>query len=446
MAVAYLPSCQKDFGDVNVNPNQPTDVPVNIILPSAQASLAYTLGGDIARYNAVFTQNVTGADRQFAAYNIYMFTSDDFNNLWNNMYSDNMADLNRIIVKANAADGSYNAYRGVSKILMAYSLMTVTDLWGDVPFSEAFLGNDNATPAYETQANIYGSILPGLLNDGIADINNSGNDVLTPGADDLIFAGDLAMWEKFAHGIKARMYLHQSKKDANAYANAAAEADSSFDPGESAAFQFGANYQSPWFQYIDQRADISYSTLDYYYGIGCFHTDTLQGLNDPRFAKMIDVNGDYYAPGFPSAYYMADNAKVTLLSDFELNFIRAEANLGSNLTEATTQLEAGVTNSFLALGLDATEAQNYISANVDLANSSDKLGLIMFQKYLANYLQPESWTDWRRTDKPDLTPNAGAASGQIPRRYIYPTNEIQNNPNGSNAAGTMYNPKMWWEN
>lgn len=450
MVVAFVSSCKKDFGDVNVNPNEPTDVPVNIILPSAEASLAYTLGGDIARYNGVFDQNITGADRQFAGYNSYIFTSDDFNNLWNNMYAGNMADLNRIIEKANAADGSFNSYRGVAKILMAYSLMTVTDLWGDVPFREAFKGNDNTTPVYDSQDEIYTQILPELLDGGIADIDNSSNDQLTPGADDVIFGGDLDMWKKFAHGIKARMYIHQTKvaSNVNAVAQSALdEAILSFGPGEGARFQFGTNYQSPWFQYIDQRADISYSSLDAYYGIGCYLTDTLEALSDPRFAKMIDVNGDYYAAGFPSAYYMADDAKITLLSDFEVGFIAAEANyLLNNDAAAQAALESAISGSFVELGLDVIDAQAYVTANVDWANSTDKLGLIMFQKYLANYLQPESYNDWRRTGYPDLAPNDGAASGQIPRRYIYPTNEIQNNPNSSNSAGTLYAPKLWWDN
>ena len=73
-AALSLGSCKKDFLDVNDNPNLPEEVPVNIILPAAQASLAYDFGGDIARFNAIMAQNVTGVGRQFIGYNSYVFT------------------------------------------------------------------------------------------------------------------------------------------------------------------------------------------------------------------------------------------------------------------------------------------------------------------------------------------------------------------------------------
>lgn len=447
-SVAMVTSCQKDFGDVNVNPNQPSDVPVNIILPSTQASLAYTLHGDIARYNGVFTQNVTGADRQFAAYNIYVFNEDDFNNLWNNMYAGNMADLKRIIDKS--ADGNYNSYRGIAKIMMAYSLMTVSDLFGDVPYREAFQGNDNTTPAYDSQQDIYTQILPDLLNTGIADLGNTANDLLTPGADDLVYGGDLGKWIQLANAIAARAAIHTTKLNGQAAATAALAAINAgalTSSADDAQFTFGISYQSPWFQYIDQRADISYSTLDYYYGIGCFHTDFLQSSNDPRFAKMIDVNGDYYAPGFPSAFYMADDAAVPFMTYHEQKFIEAEANLIlGNDAAAEAALNAAVDASMDKLGVDATDAAAYKAANVVWSGTgSDKLALIMTQKYVANYLQPESYNDWRRTGYPDLQPNAGATTG-IPRRYIYPTSERQNNPNSVNTGSSLFAPRLWWDN
>ena len=447
-AVTFTTSCQKDFGDTNVNNNEPSDVPVNILLPSTQASLAYTLGGDIARFNAVLDQNVTGASRQFFGYNEYRFTEEDFDGLWNNMYAGNMNDLNRIIEKANAENGAFNAYRGIARVTMAYSLMTVTDLFGDVPFTQAFKGNVNTTPAYDSQANIYTNIIPALLDSAMSDFANIADDRISPGADDLIYGGDLAKWTMFAHGIKARLLIHQSKKSTFDAQKVIDEVNASFaSSADNAAFHFGTNYQSPWYQYIDQRGDISYSTLDANYGIGCFHSDTMQALNDPRFAKMIDVNGDYYAPGFPSAVYMGDDAAVTLISYHELLFIKAEAyhRLG-DAANAGTALSAAVDASMDKLGVDPADRDAYKTAHVDFTNATDKLGMIMFEKYIANYLQPESYTDWRRTGYPNLPLTANAATSSIPRRFVYPTSERQNNPNGLNQNSSLFTPALWWDN
>ncbi|MBK9525325.1 MAG: SusD/RagB family nutrient-binding outer membrane lipoprotein [Bacteroidetes bacterium] len=448
-AALSLGSCKKDFLDVNDNPNLPEEVPVNIILPAAQASLAYDFGGDIARFNAIMAQNVTGVGRQFIGYNSYVFTEEDFNNLWNNMYAGNMSDLYKIMEKAKATPGAYDGYDGVAKIIMAYSLGTMTDLFGDVPYTEAFKGNASLTPKYQTQQEIYETILPELLNSAIADFANTGDDFVLPGGDDKIYGGDLAKWTSLANGLKARFAIHLTKINPGA-AQAALDAINAgglASMDDDAQFGFGGTYQNPWYQYIDQRADISYSSIDYYYGVGCFLSDTMEASGDPRYGAVIDTGGTYYAPGFPSALYMGDDAPVYFFTYFEQKFIEAEAKLlTGDDAGAEISLHEAVTANMEKLGVDSADNATYQTANVVWTGTTqDKLNLIMFQKYVANYLQPESWTDWRRTGQPNLQPNAGSTS-PIPRRYIYPTNERLYNPNASNASTTMLTPRLWWDN
>ena len=450
IAVFSLSSCEKNFLDVNDNPNLPKDVPVNIILPTGQASLAYTLGGDIARYNAIFTQNVTGVGRQFIGYNSYIFTEEDFNNLWNNMYADNMEDFAKIMEKASASPGNYDAYRGVAKVMMAYSLMTMTDLFGNVPYTSAFKGNDKIAPPYDTQQDIYTTILPGLLNSAIVDMGNSSDDFFVPGSDDMIYGGDLAKWAMLANGLKARMSIHLTKRGSAAAAQAAMDAITAGGLTSNAddafmAFPGGTN-QNPWYQYIDQRADISYSPIDAYYGVSNTLVDALIANNDPRYNAMIDINGDIYDVGFPSGFYMAETAPVYFYSYYEQKFIEAEAKLilGDD-AGAETALHEAISANMEKLGVAPADDAIYQAANVIWATAPDKMALILTQKYYANYLQPESFNDWRRTGFPALTPNAGATS-PIPRRLIYPTNERLYNGNADNAASTMQNPKLYWDN
>ncbi len=450
IAVFSLSGCEKNFLDVNENPNLPKDVPVNITLPAAQVSLAYSFGGDVARYCAVFTQNVTGADRQFAGYNTYSFIEEDFNNLWNNMYAGNMEDLKQIMTKADASPGNYDAYNGVAKILMSFSLMTMTDLFGNVPYTKAFQGNANISPAYDTQQEIYMSILPGLLNGAIADFANSSDDFITPGADDLIYGGDLVKWTSFANALKARMAIHLIKIDPNASQAAldALAAGGFTGTGDDAQVPFpGGSNANPWYQYIDQRADISYSSLDDYYGIGNTLTDSMEALGDPRFGAIIDTAGAYYAPGFPSPFYMEDVAPVYLMTYFEQKFIEAEAKLRlGDEVGAEAALHEAITANMMKLGVAASDDSLYQAANVVwTGNATDKLNLILLQKYFANYLQPETFNDWRRTGQPDLQPNDGAI-GQIPRRLIYPTNERLYNANEYNQNSTMQTPRLYWDN
>ena len=81
---------------MNDNPNSPSDVTPRVVLPGAEGSLAYTQGGDVERFASVFVQYVTGASRQFLAYNQYSFTEEDFNNVWNNVYASTMENLSLI--------------------------------------------------------------------------------------------------------------------------------------------------------------------------------------------------------------------------------------------------------------------------------------------------------------------------------------------------------------
>ncbi len=451
VVVFSLSSCEKNFLDVNDNPNLPKDVPVNMILPAGQVSLAFTFGGDIARYNAIFAQNATGANRQFGAYNSYIFTEEDFNNLWNNMYANNMEDFHQIMLKAEETPGKYDAYNGVAKVMMAYSLMTMTDLFGNVPYTSAFQGNTKINPPYDTQQEIYTAILPGLLNGAIADFANTSDDFKTPGSDDIIYGGDLAKWGQLANALKARMAIHLTKLGSTTAAQAALDAINAgalTGTSDDAQLSFpDASNANPWYQYIDQRADISYSSIDTNFHVGNYLTNAMEANNDPRFAAMIDVSGAYYDFGLPTEYYIGQTAPVYFFTYFEQKFIEAEAKmrLGDD-AGAETALHEAVSANMAKLGVTAIDDATYQAANVIwVGTSTDKLNLILLQKYFANYLQPESFTDWRRTGQPNLQPNAGAV-GPIPRRLIYPTNERLYNPNSYNQNSTMQNPKLYWDN
>jgi len=96
-------------------------------------------------------------------------------------------------------------------------------------------------------------------------------------------------------------------------------------------------------------------------------------------------------------------------------------------------------------GLDPAGAEEmaYLSTyGVLVGDFNTDLQTIMTEKWIANYLHPESWVDIRRTGYPVLTPNNGP---QIPLRFIYPTNERLYNGNAINQNSDMFQPKLYWE-
>lgn len=434
-------SCKKGyFTDIDTNLDNPEKVTPKVLLPSAEASIAYSLGGDGSRFTSIFTQQITGGSRQFYAYNRYIMTEEDFNNFWDNMYAGGMMDLSDIIKQSDAKSGQYTIYGGVARILMAYSLGNMTDMFGDIPYAEAFKGSSNLKPAYESQEQIYIDI-QNLLSAAIDSINNDdGNDLDAPGVNDFIFKGNTGNWVKLANGLKARYALHLTKRDPGAAQKAldALSAGALTSNSNDAAFTFGAANANPWYQYINERDDILYDG---------YLIQSMQNKNDPRYGVYIDTADVYWGTGYLGAYYAADNSPVDFFTYAEQKFIEAEANARLNdLVGAQAALTEAIAANMSKLGVDAADAATYQSSLPAFPGTKDSaIAYIMNEKYYAMYLSPEAWVDYRRTGQPELTPNDGVLS-QIPRRFIYPTSERLYNPNGVNQNTNLLNPGLWWDN
>lgn len=430
-------SCKKGFLDgVNDNPNSPSAVIPRVLLPGAEGNLAYAQGGDMSRYTSIMTQYITGASRQFFAYNQYTFSEEDFNNVWNNLYAATMSNLNSIIKLNTSGEsaGGYDGYDGIARILMAYTIGMSTDVWGDIPYSQAFLGNENLTPGYDSQESVYASIQQ-LLDEGITILSGDlvSDDIEDPGTEDFIYNGDLDSWIALAHALKARYYIHLTKIDGNAAANALAAINAG-GAIDNALYPFTSAGPGPAYQYIEQRDDIVYDGA-------CLQQ--MAAKSDPRYGVYIDVDGEYWGEGYLGPFFSADNSPVMLMTEFERKFIEAEAKVrtGDNGGAQTAFTEA-IQASMDFYGVDAAEAATYIGANGTLSGDMNAMiAQIIYEKWVANFLHPESWVDLRRTGTPVLVPNAG---GTIPIRFIYPTNERLYNSNIPDLNSTMYSPQLWW--
>src|SRR5215469_13694876 len=141
LTVALLAgSCKKSFfTDVNINPNALSTVTPDLLLPTVEAALAYTQGGDLSRYSALLMQQMYGANSQSQQYYQYNFNPGNFDNVWPDYYTSTLENDYTLIQIADA--GGYNRYGGIARIIMAYGLQVGVDVWGDIPYSQAFKGN-----------------------------------------------------------------------------------------------------------------------------------------------------------------------------------------------------------------------------------------------------------------------------------------------------------------
>jgi len=194
--VAGVTGCKK-FLDVNKNLNDPTAVPVSLLLSNCERNISnnVALGSGLGGVMSIYTHQTTGrvgADRYGAG-----------SAGWDGLYGA-IANLN-VIIKQGTAETRY-VYAGIAKILKAYSFSILVDVYGDCPYSEFDQFTDGITqPKYDLGKDIYPKLLA-LIDEGIADINNPAPNASKPGADDYIYKGNTTNWIKAANTIKLKLY------------------------------------------------------------------------------------------------------------------------------------------------------------------------------------------------------------------------------------------------
>lgn len=472
LILVVLAAC--DFGDTNVDPNNPTDAPLPNLLSASEVTLAYTAGAEPAIWAGMFTQQIGGISLQsydFDRYNV----NDNFIDLtWNTLYAGAMNDFRYIIDKAARQTSPH--YSGVAKILLATSLGLSSDMFGDIPYSEAFGGSSVLAPKYDSQEFVYGEIQR-LLDEGIAELSESSS-TLSPAADDLFYAGNREKWIAAAYTLKARYYLHTTKINAQDAARNALQA--LFSGNTTGAYRgiagnandlqmnFGTapTEANPWYQY-------GFVARPNEWRLGKAFVDLLNGNGtdvpvDPRrefFA--VEAGPGLGYSGVPAGqgalpasrlgpFYGSANSPVPLITYVEAKFMEAEARLilDENDPAAQAALTDAIRASFDKVGAGATPAagrEAYLAARGTLSGSfQQKLATLITQKYIALFTQFEVWNDWRRTGYPVLSPALGGNSvfnpnGEIPRRLPYAQSEKTTNPNIPTTTPSLQEPRLWWD-
>jgi hypothetical protein len=439
----FVASCERWVDtNVNVDPNNPTDVPVNLLLSSAEGGIAYVQTSTLSRVSNLLSQHYMGTDRQHEAYYNYQLTEFDIGDIWDISYSNVMVNLNTIITKSNAAGARSPHYRGAARVLLAMNIGAVTDAWGDAPFSQAFRGVGSLQPTFDTQQAIYQRIQQ-LLDSAIVDFAAPSS---IPSLDlgDVIFAGDVTEWTRTAWTLKAKYAIHLTKREGNTAATNALNflRNGMASNDDNMIFQFSSaeTSSSPLYQFLQGRTgDI---------GFGATLASMMNRLNDPRRAVYgrPAANGTLAGGGDFGAYFFAINGRAALITYAEDAFIEAEANVRlNNMAAARTAFINAVTASLQQYGVSATAITAYLAQASVVPATGITLERIMEQKYIHLFTNPESWTDWRRTGFPALTAIAGA---NIPRRLPLPINErlynLPNYPTGGNTTAWMFG-RMWWD-
>lgn len=423
-------SCESYVDGNNISPNSPTDADVKFMVVGTQLSLNVAIQGEASRVAGIWSGYFTGADRQYIAYEDYAMTAGDFNGFWGQIYAGTV--INSRIMQDKYGAVNNKAGIGMAQIMEAMAIGTVSNLYGDVPFSEA-TNEAFPNPSFDGQASVYAGV-QNLLDEGIANLA-SGNGAI---ANDLYYSGDAGQWIKLANTLKAKFYLHTGDY-ASAKAAAAngimATADNmngNVFPVLSAAAKTGWNLTLQ-FTWWDREG---YMTAEKAY------LPTLLDASSPNYrgnAKTDEAAryGDYYlAPGDYSAldpnfygFFWYDRASP-MVSAVENHLILAECeSRGGNDTAALAHLNAARSenNAFYGGYSDYVMGDFGPSAMVQGSSASDALFMeIMEEKYVSLYSSLETFADIRRTDNVLNIPSRSSAN-PIPERFLYPQTEADAN-------------------
>jgi hypothetical protein len=456
--------CEDGLTDLNENPNAPTDVPATLLIrPAITASATNGMGvGMTWNHAGLWAQHF--AQIQYPDEDRFLVRDGTVQAFWDGWYAGPLRNLQTIIQKGEEENRPNDTAMGL--ILRAWNVGIISDLWGDVPFSQAVSGEGGQfTPTYDTQQEIYTALF--------ADLRRAAEmiDPAQPGmgAVDLIYAGDMEKWRMFANSLRLRLAMrlsHVEPGTARTEFEAALAGPGGVFQAESdqAKLEYlAATNRNPFFENQLTRDD---------HRISATLVNHLIATGDPRlpvYADPIQSDGVSYighengritgsAPlterSKVGTWFTSATSPVFFLRHAEVLFLRAEgAELGWNAGGSAEALyEAAVRASMAQYGISEAAASDFLAQpENNFAAAGNKLQLIGTQKWVALFGQgTEAYAEWRRTGYPSLTPGPEVVLPQIPRRFPYPALETSLNQASLNAAlqrqgDVSLQGRVWWD-
>ena len=212
LALAFL-SCDQ-YLDVNNSPNQLTfdKATPSKLLPGAQVSTYRVQVGSMNQLGNVFmnswTRNVQSFGNGFDKELQLNLDNGFYASIWDGLFRE-LKNYQAIIDYPNP-DGTYDNYVAAAKICKSFYTQYLVDLYGNVPYSEAWKGNANVTPKYDDDYAIYQSLIT-QLEEARNLIANAPANVEDIAPYDVMLEGDMTKWTEFANTVQLRLCLRMSE-------------------------------------------------------------------------------------------------------------------------------------------------------------------------------------------------------------------------------------------
>ena len=406
-AVAAVVGCNNFLtgGETSTDPNRQIQATNDQFFVAIQETIWAYWGSDPARLTGILAQQFHGVANQYGALEAnYSLDQSTTNGTHAALYTGGgLVDIKKLQTGARQIGDSL--YVGIAQVLEGALMGTGADIFGDLVYKEALQGTTN--PVLDDQLFVYDSVQQ-VLSAGIANINSNVAGNAGPGAADLVYGGDPALWTEMAHTLKARFYMHTAEVRPSAYAQALAEAQQgiSSDAGNYfGAFTSTGSEQNFYYQFhgpAGRGGDL---------GVGITLDTILARRNDPRRTEYFAASGN--------PRWISDERDAP---DFQQPYVTYDEN---TLIWAEAAYRTG--NQAVALAKLNEERANHGLAPIVAAGQA-LLNEILTEKYIVDFqLGEEAWNDYKRTCTPNLVPTANGEP--IPGRLYYDATEESTDTN-----------------
>ena len=481
-----LQACTSDFEKLNTPPTSLSTIDPGLILSKMQKDATFLEGYE-------YPNNQFGSWIQHWAGGVLISSSryiqqpDD--NLWNDHYSliRNISQIRTQLLKGRETDPKAKTKLAIARIVEISIWQRLTDLFGDVPYSDTALGAEsvNNQPKFDTQESIYQSLIK-ELDIAISQISPTDEGY---GAADFYFKGNATLWKKYANSLKLRLGMRIRYANPTLAQKTITEAmgqplmESNADNATVPTFNdaTNGNVHPLLNHWLAGSPDLKYLAEPL--------VNQLVNTNDPRLARMVQptVNSvkagktEYKGIGvaltdallkavikddfstasqttfFNRAYSPAIPCIAMSFSD--VSFYKAEAALegwGATADQAEKFYQDGVRAALAQSPFNITTVPTTFQKELsfDGLSKEKRLEKIGTQKWIQLFGRSyEAFIEWRRMGYPNLKagPNLGSTNGTIPRRTAYSSREaLLNATNYKEASGRMtsgdsYTSKVWWD-
>lgn len=476
LLLAGMMACTGDFDEMNRNPNNPTQVTPQYLLPQAiQTSIDNYWGNKTRNERLNFDHAMSWVG--YFTRNIYENEGDNYNvqpsvNIknWEVFYTDGLINFHKIVTISGADASSPDpTYEGIGIGMKAWLFSIMTDVWGAIPYEEALSGTGATpvyAPSYSTQEEVYSGIIADLKT---ANEKLDGSIKTIPG--DILFKGNAMMWKKFFNSLRFKLLNRQVHKVSSSAAEMQAMLDDPatypmIESNEDIAQLAYGSYptQNPWHDVLVRQGrtdwNISSTLVDRMKALGDTRLEVYATPGNLAGGEILghpnglpgNVATEYlgYSAVVNEDFFAQVNSPAVLMTYSELLFVKAEAAMDGDITgeDAQALFEAGITASFDQYGLEVPA--DYVS-NLGAVSKEN----IMTQKWIALFGEGvEAWTEFRRTGYPLMpAPDSRALflnDGVLPTRLMYPSTEYSLNAAKVAEAATLnggpddMKTALWW--